>query len=115
KATQHNSFIKPSTMRQDVVLPFGKHSVFFQGESGWIATPQGVQNLPAAVIKQVQGEVFRELFGLALSDRDPGRTVVATGDNALEISDKQGNSIKIELDASGLPAKLMYQGEAMGG
>ncbi len=115
KAKQRNSFLAPSTMRQDLELPFGKQSVYFDGKAGWMASPQGVQMLPPPVIKQSQGEVFRELFGLALSDRDPGRTVSAIGEDQLEISDKQGNSVKVQIDAAGLPSKLSYDGEGMAG
>lgn len=115
KAKQTNSFVKPATLRQDIELPFGKQSVFFGGESGWVATPQGTQNLSGAVVKQIQGELFRMLFSLALSDRDPNRTVSAVDHNTLEISDKQGDSVQLQLDPAGLPAKITYAAEGMGG
>jgi zinc protease len=115
KAKQTNSFVKPATLRQDIELPFGKQSVFYGGESGWLATPQGTQNLPGPVVKQIQGELFRMLFSLALSDKDPNRTISAVDGNTVEISDKQGDSVKLQLDAAGLPAKVMYAGEGMGG
>ncbi len=115
KAKQTNSFVKPATLRQDIELPFGKQSVYFGDGSGWVATPQGTQNLPGPVIKQVQGELFRMLFSLALSDRDPNRTINAVAGNTLEISDKQGDSVQLQLDPSGLPAKVLYAGEGMGG
>jgi zinc protease len=115
KAKQTNSFVKPATMRQDIELPFAKQSVFFGGESGWLATPQGTQNLPGPVVKQIQGELFRAIFSLALSDRDPSRTISAVDGNIIAISDKQGDSVQIQVDAGGLPAKMMYSGDAMGG
>lgn len=115
KARQTNSFVKPATLRQDIELPFGKQSVFFGGESGWMATPQGQQNLPGPVVKQIQGELFRMLFTLALSDRDSNRTLNAVDANTLEIADRQGDTVQLQLDSSGLPAKLMYAGEGMGG
>jgi zinc protease len=110
KAQQRNAFILPSIMRQDLQLPFGKQSVYFDGKSGWMAGPQGVQNLPGPVIKQVQGEVFREFVSLALSDRDPNRIINAVANDTIEISDKEGNSATLQLEASGLPVKLTYQG-----
>lgn len=116
KVRQTNSYLKPETMRQDLELPFGKQSVFYSGGSGWLSSPQGVQNLPAPVVKQVQGQLFRELSTLALSDRIPDRTVSSSGDNSLEISDKNGNQVGIELDpSSGLPAKLTYPSASMNG
>ncbi len=115
QAKQRNSFVQPSTMRQDIELPFGKQSVYFSGGAGWMMSPQGTQNLSPPVIKQVQGELFRLIYTLALSDRDPDRTINATGDNTLEISDKQGNRVHVQLDPSGLPVKMTYEGEGMGG
>jgi zinc protease len=115
KAKQTNSFVKPATIRQDIELPFAKQSVFFGGDSGWMATPQGTQNLPAPVVKQIQGEIFRIIFSLALSDRDPNRTITAVDGNVIAVSDKQGDSVHVQLDPSGLPAKMMYTGDALGG
>jgi len=67
------------------------------------------------VVKQIQGELFRMIFSLALSDKDPNRTVSAVDEKTVEISDKDGDSVKLQLDAAGLPAKVMYAGEGMGG
>lgn len=115
KAKQRNSFVNPSTMRQDLELPFGKQAVFFDGQGGWIASPQGTQALPPPVMQQVQGEVFRQFYNLALSDRDANRTVSAVGADVLAISDKHGNSVRVQLDAAGLPSKIMYDGESAAG
>ena len=110
KVKQTNSFIAPSTVRQDNELPFMKQSVYSDGTSGWIAGMQGVQNLPPAVLKQIHGEAFRQIASLALSDRDPNRTVNQPSDGVLEISSKDGDSVSITVDEkTGLPAKLAYQ------
>ena len=111
KIQQHNRFLAPSSLRQDIEAPFGKQSVYFDGKTGWVAAAQGAQDLPPPVIKQVRGELFRELFSLSMSDRDPDRTVNAVGESAIEISDKQGESARIQLDpATGLPRALSYNG-----
>lgn len=116
KAKQKNSYVRPSTLRQDIELPFGKQSVYSNGTSGWMAAPQGQQALPPPVLKQVQGEMFRELLGLILSDRNPDRTVNYAGDATLEISDKSGESARLQVDENtGVPLKISYQGAAMGG
>ena len=116
KVKQIDSYVAPSTLRQDLELPFGKQSVYSNGNSGWISGPQGMQALPPAVLKQVQGEVFRKLFRLVLSDRDDSRTVNYAGDGVLEISDKSGESAHLEIDEkTGVPSKITYQGAAMGG
>ena len=110
KVKQTNSFIAPSTVRQDNELPFMKQSVYSDGTSGWISGMQGVQNLPPAVLKQIHGEAFRQIASLALSDRDPNRTVNQPSDGVLEISSKDGDSVSITVDEkTGLPAKLAYQ------
>ena len=109
KVKQTNSFIAPSTVRQDNELPFMKQSVYSDGASGWIAGMQGVQNLPPPVMKQIHGEAFRQIASLALSDRDANRTVSQAADGALEISSKDGESVRITVDETGLPAKLAYQ------
>ena len=71
---------------------------------------QGMQPLPPQVVKQVRGEMFRQLAMLALSDRDPNRTVNYAGAGALEISSKDGESVRLEVDENtGMPAKASYQ------
>ncbi len=71
---------------------------------------QGVQNLSPPVLKQIQGEAFRQIASLALSDRDAGRTVNQAADGVIEISSKDGESVRITVDEkTGLPAKLAYQ------
>ena len=61
KVKQTNSFIAPSTVRQDNELPFLKQSVYSDGTSGWMSGMQGVQNLTPPVLKQIQGEAFRQI------------------------------------------------------
>ncbi len=113
---QNNAFVAPNAMRQDLVLPFGKQSVFSDGKSGWMSSPRGTGVLSAPLLKQVQGELFRQLYSLALSDHDPDRTVNAVDGHTLEISNKDGESVRVELDPStGLPAKVLYDGMGMGG
>lgn len=116
KVKQTDSYVAPAVLRQDLELPFGKQSVYSNGSTGWIAGPQGLQALPPPVLKQIQGEIFRKLFRLALSDRDEGRTVSYAGDGMLEIADKSGESARLQVDEkTGLPLKVMYLGAAMGG
>lgn len=115
KVKQRDTFLPPDTMRQDLELPFGKQSVFYSNGAGWMAAPQGSRPLPAEVVKQVQGEVFRDLLRIVLSDRDTNRTLNATGPDTVEISDKAGNSAKLLIGADGLPAKLMHEEEGPGG
>ena len=51
-----------------------------------------------------------------LSDRDASRTVNAVPKNAVEISAKDGETVKLEFDeATGLPAREIYRESGMGG
>jgi len=80
-----------------------------------MATPQGVQPMPDAVVRQVRGELLRNLFNAMLSDRQNGYTVNALSDTRVEISDPSGASVRFEFDAGGLPAKRIYTGMGPGG
>lgn len=71
---------------------------------------QGVSNLPPPVLKQIHGETFRQIASLALSDRDPNRTVNLVSPGVLEISSKDGESVRLTVDEkTGLPEKIAYQ------
>jgi zinc protease len=110
KVKQTNTFLAPSSLRQDIELPFGKQSVYSDGSAGWMAGMQGMQALPPPVIKQVRGELFRQIALLAMSDRDANRTVNYAGEGTLEISSKDGQSVRLEVDEkTGLPLKTSYR------
>jgi zinc protease len=111
KGTQRNAYLLPSSLRQELDLPFAKQTVFSDGTKGWIAGPQGTQLMSPPIIKQVQGETFRQLYRLASSDH-----VSYAADDALSFDDGQGGSVKLTLDAkSGLPLKLSYETTGMTG
>ncbi len=113
KVKQTVSYIAPSTLRQDNELPFLKQSVYSDGASGWLSGMQGVQNLSPAVLKQIHGEMFRQLAALVISDRDADRTVNYLGEGVLEIASKDGESARLTVDEkTGIPAKLAYQQSA---
>ena len=110
KARQTNRWVAPSHFRQDVELPFGKLSTYFDGASGWISGPQGTEAMSGAVLKQAELETFRVFFGLLLSDRDPARRVKAVEENVIEISDQQGHAVRLWIEEkTGLPVKQTYQ------
>jgi hypothetical protein len=116
KAEQQNLWIAPSHFRQESQLPFGKITAYSDGKSGWIAGPQGTQPLPPPILKQIQGELFRNPFTLLLSDRDSTRTVSAVGPNRVRITDSQGESTELELNPeTGLLASATFQTVQMGG
>jgi hypothetical protein len=78
--------------------------------------PQGVMPMTPQVLKQAQGEIFREAVSLLLSDRDASRTVTAAGPKSVEISAADGQSVRVEFDdGTGLPSRMAYKEAAMGG
>ena len=111
KLKQTNRWLGSGLFRQEVEAPFGKLASFTNGKSGWVKSPQGEGALVGPMLKQAQGEIFRNYFQLLLSDRDTGRTVNAAGGDSVEISDKSGNAVRLTIDkASGLPLKSSYAG-----
>ncbi len=92
RVKQLTRYVAPSHFRQDQEMPFGKISVYTDGKTGWMATPQGTMPLPDEVLKQAQGEVFRNFFRVILADRDASITVNAVDQNKVEISSARGRS-----------------------
>jgi zinc protease len=110
KFQQTNLWAAPDQFRQESVLPFGKIIVYSDGKSGWMSTPQGARPLPEPQLKQVREQLFRNYFRLLLSDRSPDRKVSSPEEGVIEISDQEGNSVKIFVDAkTSLPVKEVYR------
>jgi zinc protease len=116
KGTQVMRWLAPSHLRQTLDLPMGKIEMYYDGKSGWLVSPQGAMDMPPPMAKQIQSGLFRNPYTLFTSDRNPERTIAATGDNTVSISDKSGNSVRVDFDAAtGLPSKLHYQSTGMTG
>src|SRR5438045_9697987 len=81
KIKQRNLYVAAGHFRQEQELPFGKVIAYTDGKAGWLATPQGVMPMPAPVLKQAQGELFRNLLHVILADRDASLKVNATAKN----------------------------------
>ncbi|MCW5980867.1 MAG: insulinase family protein [Bryobacteraceae bacterium] len=114
--TQLNRWLKPSHVRQEQELPFGKMSSYFDGKTGWLSTPQGTQPMPDIVARQVRGAVLRSLPLLLLSDRLPGRSVNLAEDGLVEITDASGESVQLKVNPeTGLPESVTYQSLQMTG
>ena len=106
---QNTQWLAPSTLRQVQKLPFGSMTVYSDGQSGWLSSPQGMQQMPPPVIQQVRGSLLRNPVRLWIADRQEGWTVNAVGQWVVEISDGAGQSVRVELDpTSGLPVKETY-------
>lgn len=117
KIKQVNRYVFPGHVRQDQEVPgLGKVNVYTDSKTGWLVTPQGSGPMPPVVLRQAQGEAFRNLPRLILADRDASVKVNAVGPNTIEISTVDNFSAQLEIDpASGLPAKVMYRETSGGG
>lgn len=102
-------------------MPFGTMVTVFDGEKGWMTSPQGTQDLPESQLKEVRSELFRSHFHLFLADDLKARFM---GEESLEdkkvdvilISDPAGNQLKMYVDqVTHLPLKESYQGTTMMG
>ncbi len=104
KVSQTEQWLAPAYFRQEGTYPFGKVTVYSDGKSGWIVTPQGTKTLGPTELRQVEGDLFRNWITLLQSGSNPDRTVNDAGGNKLEISDKEGHSLLLTIDpATGLP------------
>lgn len=109
-------WVAPSYFREDTTLPFGIVSIYGDGKTGWMSSPQGLAPLPPAQLKPVEDKLLRLYFPMLLSDRLPGRTVKWIAAGTLEISDGQGSTVHLFLDEkTGLPAKMEYGSPGMNG
>jgi len=109
KMKQTSLFVAPDHIRFEQELPFGNVIYYSDGKAGWLSTPQGMQPMPADVLRAAKGVIFRQTATLLLSDRDASRSVKAVGDNVVEISTTDGLSVRLEFDpATGLLARQLY-------
>ena len=110
KIKGRSQFIAPSYIREEQDYPFGKVSVYTDGKSGWMQTPQGNMGMPPQLLKQAQNEMFRDLLHVVLADRDTSIQVNAISADTVEVSSADGHSVKLKFDpATGLPASEQYQ------
>lgn len=109
RLTQTSRYITPNHFRQDQETPFGRIVVYSDGETGWMATPQGTAPLSTDVLATVRGVLFRQPPAVLLSDRDPSRSVRMTGDYAVSILAAGGQEVEIEFSPdTGLPLRQSY-------
>jgi zinc protease len=108
QANMTERWIAPGYVRQDTTTGTGKLSVYCDGKIGWISSGKASAALTGVQLKQVQGDLFRVLFPLLLSDRTPARKVNALDDETVEISDA-GQIVKVVFDrATGLLKNMLY-------
>ncbi len=109
QATMTERWIAPNYLRQETTTATGSISVYCDGKIGWIVAGRSSGALSGVQLKQVQGDLFRNIFALLLSDRTPSRKVTALDDQTVEISDGAGQIAKFVFDlTTGLPKNLLY-------
>ncbi len=106
---QKNQWMPPGLLRQDVTLPFGKITSFFDGQQGWVKAPQGEQPLTGSGALQIQQQLFADLFNLLRSNQVQGRNVNYAGNGTLEITEGPLMAKLVVDESSGLPAKSVMQ------
>src|SRR5579863_1713444 len=110
KIVQRSLFLAPSYIRQEQEMPGGRVIAFTDGASGWQTTPEGIEPMPADVLKQAQDELSRRLVRLMLADQDSSLMVQAGENNSVRIMRLSGDAVRIEFDeATGLPVREFYQ------
>ena len=113
---QVNQWLAPSTFRQEQVLPFGKMTAFYDGQTGWLSAQGQTRPMPPPVIRQVKGGLLRNPMRLWLADRQEGWKVNAISDTELEITAGDGQTVRLTVDPkTGLPATVTYQSVALAG
>ncbi len=116
KILQTDIWVAPTTFRQDATLPAGHITMYTDGKAGWISTPQGWGALVGVQRSQVFGDLFRVYYRLLLSDRLEGRSVNATDDSSVQITDTTGQVTSVEFDPrTHLPKRVSYDTPQAGG
>ena len=106
---QVNRWLKPMVFRQESEFPFGKIIAFFDGEKGFLKTPQGEQPLVGPFAAQVKGQLQRDYLALLQSNEMAGRGVNLIKEGELEIKDSDGSPLRFFYDVkSMLPAKVAF-------
>jgi zinc protease len=109
KIAETESWLAPDSYRDENVLPFGKIVTYFDGKTGWAASPKGVTALPEEERKQIDMELFRNWPHLLASAQDPNRQIKDEENGVIRISNKAGNSVVLAIDpTTGLPLSQSY-------
>jgi hypothetical protein len=103
-------WLAPQTFRLETGFGDRVDTFFYNGQIGWISANKKLSPLPDPLLAAIRGEIFRLLFRLALSDRNPKAVVFRLGPNIIGISTEGGLAVKFHMDEStGLPQRMSYQ------
>mgnify|MGYP000070726894 CR=1 FL=1 len=118
KGEQRMVLQAPDRLRVEVKLPQMTIVQVLNGESGWMSTPMGTQEIPAPLLKELRATLRRQFFQLLLAGEREGITVSYVGRESVEgkpvevLQYQEGEHVfRLYVDeASHLPLKLSYQG-----
>ncbi len=108
----------PDRLRTEVRLPQMMLVQVLNGDSGWVSTPMGTQDVPAPLVKELRTALRRLFFLLLRAEEQEGITVSYLGSETVEgkpvdvLQYQEGEQVfKLYVEtASRLPVKLSYQG-----
>ncbi len=118
KGEQRMFLQSPDRLRVEVRLPQMTLVQVLSGDSGWVSTPMGTQDVPASVAKELRAAFRRLFFQLLRIGEREGVTVSYLGSESVEgksaevlqyQDDEHVFTLYVET-ASHLPLKLKYHG-----
>ncbi|MCS6817133.1 MAG: insulinase family protein [Blastocatellia bacterium] len=116
---EHRMFVRlPDRLRTEVRLPQMTIVQVLSGDSGWVSTPMGTQEVPAPMVKELRAALRRFFFQLLRAEEQEGVIVSYLGSETVEgksvdvLQYQDGEHVfKLYIEtASRLPLKLSYQG-----
>ena len=96
---QTTQIIVPDVFRQENRMPLGAMTLFLQGDTGWMNSPQGQGPMPGPQVKEMRSTLFRMRETLLLSASHAGRKVNFVQQD--EVDGKTADVIEISSTDSG--------------
>ena len=110
RETQTDRWIAPAVVRQDFQSSrTGALIRFTDGQTGWISNGRASNSLTGLRLKQARSENLRVYIPMLLSDRVPGRVVIALDDQTVEITEGDLSARVVFDPKTGLPSALLHE------
>jgi hypothetical protein len=109
--TQTDQWLAPGHLRQDMQSTRVGRLVRYSNPAGegWLSNGRESRALTGFLARQARDEVLRAYIPMLLSDRAPGKSIVALDDETIEISE-EGRAARLVFDSrTGLPSRLLYE------
>jgi zinc protease len=110
RETQTDRWIAPAVVRQDFQSSrAGTLIRYTDGKTGWLSNGRASNSLTGLRLKQARSEILRVYIPMLLSDRVPGRAVVALDDQTVEITEGDLSTRVVFDPKTGLPSALLHE------